>query len=673
MGRAVGAALFFLTLLNTATSETDYSPPGRPKLSSCLSRDKETFTCWWAPSDRDDALRTTYALYYLKESSDVVYTCPDYRTAGPNSCYFNKNNTSIWVNYNITVAATNARGSNFSEPVVVDVAYIVQPHTPENLTVVVLGDKDGTFFRVSWEPPRKADTRSGWITLIYELRAKLDGADWEEHFAGQQKMFNIFSLRSGGTYRIQVRCKPIHGFWSEWSPTVNVTAPYALPLGSSMWILIAFFSALIFLLLTWILNVKSRSVKHCLFPPVPGPKIRGFDKQLLKNGRSEELFNALGVPGLPPMTHPNYEDLLVYLEVSGRDESELLLADTNDPTIAATTEGGKSPNSPSDSDSGHGSCDSHTLLMEKCGEGEEVKEEQGEEEEEQGDGVAVGRSCGGKQRWERRGSWERNPKGGDDQEMTEGRVKTWPCVFAPPEEYAGSKALDHGSTLGMARLLCSSVHSIPLLLPTPVTSPSGLHAREGLHWQPYSRSESNIQSPEHKHRRQQQGGGKTTTTTMATTTTTLTDVAWPAQPRSPFRATEYVEVQRVNQENMMVLRPLSSAQGQREGAPQGEQDYSRVKGLNSGDGLLLQRAVDAETQEEVEEGQEEEEEYPCDVQEKNSLLGDEHYTAPPAVPGQMTGAGKLSMGLPTAVSLQGDTILAANGYVDTAVAMMPTR
>ena len=39
-------------------------------------------------------------------------------------------------------------------------------------------------------------------------------------------MFNIFSLRSGGTYLIQVRCKPIHGFWSEWSPPVNVTAPY---------------------------------------------------------------------------------------------------------------------------------------------------------------------------------------------------------------------------------------------------------------------------------------------------------------------------------------------------------------------------------------------------------------------------------------------------------------
>lgn len=41
-------------------------------------------------------------------------------------------------------------------------------------------DKGWPFLRVSWEPPRKADTRSGWITLVYELRVKLkEEDDWE--------------------------------------------------------------------------------------------------------------------------------------------------------------------------------------------------------------------------------------------------------------------------------------------------------------------------------------------------------------------------------------------------------------------------------------------------------------------------------------------------------------
>lgn len=57
-------------------------------------------------------------------SSEIVYECPDYHTSGKNSCFFSKNDTSIWVNYNITVVATNSLGSNFSDSVDVDVMYI---------------------------------------------------------------------------------------------------------------------------------------------------------------------------------------------------------------------------------------------------------------------------------------------------------------------------------------------------------------------------------------------------------------------------------------------------------------------------------------------------------------------------------------------------------------------
>ncbi|TNN28639.1 prolactin receptor [Liparis tanakae] len=201
------------------------SPPAKPALTSCRSPEKETFTCWWKPGS-DGGLPTTHALYYRKESSETVYECPDYHTAGENSCFFNKNDTSIWVNYNITVVASNALGRAFSDPVEIDVVYIVKPHPPEQVTVTVMEDKGWPFLRLSWQPPHKADTRSGWITLIYELRVKLEEEmDWEMHLAGQQKMFNIFSLRSGGKYVVEVRCKPDHGFWSEWSSTSYIKVP----------------------------------------------------------------------------------------------------------------------------------------------------------------------------------------------------------------------------------------------------------------------------------------------------------------------------------------------------------------------------------------------------------------------------------------------------------------
>lgn len=47
----------------------------------------------------------------------------------------------------------------------------------------------------------------------------------QTHVAGQQKLFNIFSLRSGGLYLVQVRCKPDHGFWSDWSSPSQIRFP----------------------------------------------------------------------------------------------------------------------------------------------------------------------------------------------------------------------------------------------------------------------------------------------------------------------------------------------------------------------------------------------------------------------------------------------------------------
>lgn len=48
---------------------------------------------------------------------------------------------------------------------------------------------------------------------------------FQEHPAGQQKVFTFYSLRSGGEYLVQVRCRPDHGFWSEWSDSAYIKVP----------------------------------------------------------------------------------------------------------------------------------------------------------------------------------------------------------------------------------------------------------------------------------------------------------------------------------------------------------------------------------------------------------------------------------------------------------------
>ncbi|XP_007230080.3 prolactin receptor b [Astyanax mexicanus] len=296
------------------------SAPGQPRITSCRSPEKETFTCWWEPGS-SEGLPTTHRLFYNKERSDKVLECPDYHSAGNNSCFFNKAHTSIWIIYNITIVASNANGSTFSEPLEVDVMDIVQPHPPENLTVTVVGVEDNPYFLVQWEAPHDTDTRSGWVTLKYEVRVKLENSrqdqagEWEVYGAGKQRELSIYSPQPGGKYSVQVRCRLDQGLWSEWSPAAFISVPNIYLKEKSVVIFTAATSAFIFLLTVGILVIKRKHVKHCLLPPVPGPKIKGFDAQLLKAEKSEDLFNALTSKGFPPAPEvPDHVDYLVVVD-----------------------------------------------------------------------------------------------------------------------------------------------------------------------------------------------------------------------------------------------------------------------------------------------------------------------------------------------------------------------
>ncbi|OCT98792.1 hypothetical protein XELAEV_18011026mg [Xenopus laevis] len=351
---AVTCLLFLYTVSLNAQS-----PPGKPEIIKCRSYEKVTFSCWWKPAS-DGGLPTNYSLLYRKENDPKIYECPDYETSGLNSCYFDKAHTSFWVFYHIYVNATNALGSNVSEELSVDTTYIVETYPPTNLSLTV---EDGHHdLLVKWHPPDMADVQSGWLTLKYEVRLKEEKEqEWEAHSVGNQLKLKLYGLTPGGNYVVQVRCKPDSGHWSEWSQE-----SYIQILGGGkktdlmLWISVGTLSAVICLTMIWTMALKRCSVMSCILPPVPGPKIMGFDTQLLKSGKSDELLSALGCQGFPPTS--DYEDLLVeFLEV---DDSKQHLMSGHD--RCPQKQNINVCPAETDNNSGRGSCDSPFSHSEGC-------------------------------------------------------------------------------------------------------------------------------------------------------------------------------------------------------------------------------------------------------------------------------------------------------------------
>uniref|UniRef100_A0A8C2Y867 Prolactin receptor n=1 Tax=Coturnix japonica TaxID=93934 RepID=A0A8C2Y867_COTJA len=322
------------------------SPPEKPTIIKCRSPEKETFTCWWKPG-LDGGHPTNYTLLYSKEGEEQVYECPDYRTAGPNSCYFDKKHTSFWTIYNITVRATNEMGSNSSDPHYVDVTYIVQPDPPVNVTLELKKPTNRKPYLVlTWSPPPLADVRSGWLTLEYELRLKPEeGEEWETIFVGQQTQYKMFSLNPGKKYIVQIHCKPDHhGSWSEWSSEKYIQIPNDFRVKDMIvWIILGVLSSLICLIMSWTMVLK------------------GYSQIIPTAGKSEELLSALGCHGFPPTS--DCEELLIeYLEVEDSEDQQLMPSHDN----GHPSKNAKITPKETDSDSGRGSCDSPSLLSEKC-------------------------------------------------------------------------------------------------------------------------------------------------------------------------------------------------------------------------------------------------------------------------------------------------------------------
>ncbi|KFM11542.1 Prolactin receptor [Aptenodytes forsteri] len=336
------------------------SPPEKPTITKCRSPEKETFTCWWKPGS-DGGRPTNYTLLYSKEGEEQVYECPDYRTAGPNSCYFDKKHTSFWTIYNITVRATNEMGSNVSDPHYVDVTYIVQPDPPVNVTLELKKPINRKPYLVlTWSPPPLADVRSGWLTLEYELQLKPEEGDEWEMMVSDQLDFVSHVPR----LNVMKQAHKIVNYFSKVFVCVSLMNSVCFldfrVKDMVVWIVVGVLSSLVCLIMSWTMVLKGYRMIAFILPPVPGPKIKGIDTHLLETGKSEELLSALGCHGFPPTS--DCEELLIeYLEVEDSEDQQLMPSHDN----GHPSKNAKMISKETDSDSGRGSCDSPSLLSEK--------------------------------------------------------------------------------------------------------------------------------------------------------------------------------------------------------------------------------------------------------------------------------------------------------------------
>ncbi|XP_076006942.1 prolactin receptor b [Genypterus blacodes] len=317
MRRDGGAVL--LLLLSVVTRCYSASPPGKPVLVSCRSPEKETFTCWWEPGS-DGGLSTKHRLYYDREDLEGTYECPDYQSAGRNSCFFDKKHTFIWVTYSLRVVASNSLGNATSDPLDVDVMYIMQPDAPEKVTLLVEEGEESPYLQIRWEPPHGTDTRSGWVTITYQVRVKEDKSNkWEEYMSGKQSHFVLYGLHPGAVYMVQVRCQLDHSKWSEWSNATYRKIPEYNQNGGHLELLASILCAVAFTAIMCVLIKKRKCVRLCLLPPVPGPKIRDFDTQLIKH--HEDISSLINNPSFPPIAA--WKDQMEDLSVLDNDDGAL--------------------------------------------------------------------------------------------------------------------------------------------------------------------------------------------------------------------------------------------------------------------------------------------------------------------------------------------------------------
>ncbi|XP_072538703.1 growth hormone receptor a [Salminus brasiliensis] len=330
-----------------------------PHFTSCRSREQETFRCWWSIGSFTNLSEpgALAVFFQLKNQPPTDWQeCPEYSAAVENECYFNKTFTQIWTSYCVQLRAT-AHNITYDE-YCFTVENIVHPDPPVGLNWTLLNvSRSGLNFDilVRWAPPPSADVHTGWMSLRYEVHYRARNAShWDKLDLESGTQQSIYGLQTDKEYEVRVRCKmSAFANFGEFSESVFVqVAP--IPTKESVFpmaVLLVFGVVGLLILLILIVFSQQQRLMVILLPPVPAPKIKGIDPELLKKGKMDQLNSLLSSQHM--YNHDMYrEDPWVeFIQLDLDDAGEKNGSSDTQRLLGLTRPGPKG-----DNDSGRASC-----------------------------------------------------------------------------------------------------------------------------------------------------------------------------------------------------------------------------------------------------------------------------------------------------------------------------
>ncbi|XP_028273761.1 growth hormone receptor-like isoform X2 [Parambassis ranga] len=365
MAAALTLLCFFLHILTASALDSEQVlPQRRPHLTGCVSTNMETFRCRWNVGTFQNVSKPgDLRIFYIniKPPPPTNWSeCPHYSSKTPNECFFNETYTSVWTYYNIQLRSRDR--SILYDEIFFHVQDIVQPDPPVGLNWTLLNmSQTGTYYDVmlSWKPPQSADVEMGWMTLQYEVQYRdVDSDMWEPLDLVKSMYRSLYALQTDMSHEVRVRCKMLGGKeFGEFSDSIFVNIPSKVSRFPVVALLIFGALCLVAILMLIVISQQEK-LMVILLPPVPGPKIRGIDSELLKKGKLREMTSILGGPAdLRPELYNN-DPWVEFIDLDIEEQNDRLTDLDTDCLMDRSLSSNCSPLSLGfrDDDSGRASC-----------------------------------------------------------------------------------------------------------------------------------------------------------------------------------------------------------------------------------------------------------------------------------------------------------------------------